>query len=69
MGLKEEGRSVWLVANLGPFGSGVKRKYLDERCGGVSTDQTHSSVVTDEALTVGLKVGAGARNPSADQQD
>ena len=25
MGLKEEGRSVWLVATLGPFGPGVKR--------------------------------------------
>ena len=23
--LKEEGRSVWLVATLGPFGPGVKR--------------------------------------------
>ena len=26
-----------------------------ERCRGVSTDQTHISVVTDEALTFGLK--------------
>ena len=25
MGLKEEGRSVWLVATLGPLGPGVKR--------------------------------------------
>jgi hypothetical protein len=25
MGLKEEGRSVWLMATLGPFGPGVKR--------------------------------------------
>ena len=25
MGLKEEGRSVWLVATLGPFCPGVKR--------------------------------------------
>ena len=29
--------------------------HLDERCREVSTDQTHISVVTDEALTVGLK--------------
>ena len=69
MELKEEGRSVWLVATLGPFGPGVKRKHLDERCRGVSTDQTRISVVTDEALRVGVKVGAGARNPSADPQD
>ena len=58
MGLKEKGRSVWLVATLGPFCPGVKRDstgHLDERCRGVSTDQTHISVVTDEALTFGLK--------------
>ena len=56
--LKEEGRSVWLVATLGPFGPGVKRDSCgapNGRCRGVSTDQTHISVVTDEALTVGLK--------------
>ena len=29
--------------------------HLDGRCREVSTDQTHSSVVTDEVLTVGLK--------------
>ena len=56
-GTEEEGRS-WLVATLGPFGPGVKRDScgaLDGRCRGVSTDQTHISVVTDEVLTVGLK--------------
>ena len=58
MGLKEEGRSVWLMATLGPFGPGVKRDSYGaprRRCRGVSTDQTNITVITDEAFTVGLK--------------
>ena len=50
MELKEEGRSVWLVATLGPFGPGVKR----DSCG-APRRTVQRSVVTDEALTVGLK--------------
>ena len=44
MGLKEEGRSVWLMATLGPFGPGVKRdstRHLDERCRGVDRSDAH----------------------------
>ena len=40
-----KGRSVWLVATLGPFGPGVEQ----------DTDQTFISVVTDEMLTFGLE--------------
>ena len=43
------------LGSLGPGVSGPPTGHLDGRCRGVSTDQTHISVVTDEALTVGLK--------------
>ena len=64
MGLKEEGRSVWLMATLGPFGPGVKRDSYGaprRRCRGVSTHQTNITVITDEAFTVGLKSWSRAR--------
>jgi hypothetical protein len=42
MGLKEEGRSVWLMRTLGPFGPGGKRsiKGTYPLCRSDSTDQT-----------------------------
>ena len=56
-GTEREGRSVWLVATLGPLGPGVKWSLCGApgRCRGVSTDQTTISVVTDEVFTFGLK--------------
>ena len=67
MGLKEKGRSVWLVATLGPFGPGVKLISAGPyaRCRGVSTDQTTISVVTDSAHVWVEKLEQGPESQAA----
>ena len=54
---KEEGRSVWLLATLGPLGPGVMQVSAGHlrTVQRESTDQTTINVVTDEVLTFGLK--------------
>ena len=40
MGLKKEGRNIWLVATLGPFGPGVKREARPSNATGRRSSET-----------------------------